>query len=169
MGTVRAAVGVFARQDPDPAEVLRQVDVHLRDSDPSGMVTAVHATFDPATGRLRYARAGHPPPLLLRADGRAELLTDARGAILGFGLYRAEGPAEVHLAPGDTFVVFTDGLVERPGESIDDGLEALRASLEGCALPSSEAVCDHLLTTKMGDRPGRDDVVVLALRAAAVP
>jgi GAF domain-containing protein len=166
MGTVRAAVGVFARLAADPAEVLRQVDVHLRDSEPSGMVTAVHATFDPATGRLRYARAGHPPPLLLRAGGAAELLTDGRGPLLGFGLYRSDGPAEVALAPGDTVVLFTDGLVERPGSSIDDDLEALRAGVEGCRLASGDAVCDRLLAAAMDDHPGRDDVVVLALRMA---
>jgi GAF domain-containing protein len=164
MGTVRTAVAVFARQAADPAEVLRHVDTHLSDTDVPGMVTAVHATFDPATGLLRYARAGHPPPLLLRAGGGATVLAGGRGAILGFGLYEGDHTDEVTLAPGDTLVVFTDGLVERPGRSIDDGIERLRASLDGCALPSCEAVCDRILAVALDDHPGRDDIAILALR-----
>jgi hypothetical protein len=164
MGSVRAAVSVFARQDPDPSAVLHHVDAYLRDLHVQGMVTAVQATFEPATRRLRYARAGHPPPLIVRADGRAELLRGAGGAILGFGMHRSDGPAEVSLGSGDTLVVFTDGLVERPGQSIDEGLEQLRAGVEGVRLPSCEAVCDHVLAVMLDDHPGRDDIAILALR-----
>ncbi|MCB7137072.1 SpoIIE family protein phosphatase [Cellulosimicrobium marinum] len=112
--------------------------------------------------RLRWSSAGHPPPLVLHADGRVETLR--RPADLPLGL-RADAPRQDHehpLPPGSTVLLYTDGLVERRGESLLVGLERLRRTTEEHAHLPLDALCDRLIAELAAG--AEDDVALLAVR-----
>ncbi|MFJ3305404.1 SpoIIE family protein phosphatase [Streptomyces sp. NPDC086549] len=138
---------------------LNSLLLHSRDSNTTA--TLVLARYEPEGRRLEWAQAGHPPPLLVRRD-EARYLDRPDGILLGASTSPAFGSAECRLEPGDRLLMYTDGLVERPGESIDAGL----ARLAGAALThdtqrpgSLEALLAAMLK---GER--RDDVCVLDIR-----
>ncbi|MGW5850526.1 SpoIIE family protein phosphatase [Streptomyces sp. NPDC055254] len=145
-------------------EVLRRLNnllLHTA-SDPSATATAtmVMGRYQPWDRRLAWVRAGHLPPLLIRGD-RAEFLAQPHGSILGATYDASYAQAEVDLLPGDHLLLYTDGLVEEPGEDIGIGLDrlavtALRLVREGRG--------DTLARTLAALCPGnRDDICVLAI------
>ncbi|MGV9350005.1 SpoIIE family protein phosphatase [Streptomyces spiralis] len=143
---------------------LNTLLLHSRDA--HGTATMVLARYQPDEHRLLWAQAGHLPPLLLRG-GEARYLERPRGVLLG----AAETPhfeeAECRLEPGDRLLFYTDGLVERPGESIHQGLQRLAetATVHRTDAPGS---LGPLLTAMLkGER--RDDVCVLDIRVPAEP
>ncbi|MFI2433466.1 SpoIIE family protein phosphatase [Streptomyces sp. NPDC018693] len=136
----------------------------LHSRDPHGTATMVLARFHSAERRLVWAQAGHPPPLLLRA-GRARYLERPAGMLLGACETAHYEEYECALEPGDRVVLYTDGLVERPGENIDRGLERLARALEAQA-HDGPASLDRLLGTVL-ESEQRDDVCVLDLRMPA--
>ena len=96
--------------------------------------TAVVAKLDPASGRLAYACAGHPWPLLVRADGEGRYLEGGRGVPLGcLPSPSTYEEAEVLLAPGATLLLYTDGLTERRGQDLDAVMERIRAAAAAAA------------------------------------
>ncbi|USQ84902.1 SpoIIE family protein phosphatase [Streptomyces phaeoluteigriseus] len=133
----------------------------LHSRDPHGTATMVLARYTPRERRLVWAQAGHPPPLLLR-DGKARYLDRPFGMLLGAGDSARYEEAECRLAPGDRLVLYTDGLVERPSESIDRGLERLARA---AAVPGAggSAPLDRLLGALL-EPERRDDVCVLDIR-----
>ncbi|MFD5269604.1 SpoIIE family protein phosphatase [Streptomyces sp. NPDC058335] len=136
----------------------------LHSRDPHGTATMVLARYTPRERRLVWAQAGHPPPLLLR-DGKARYLDRPFGMLLGAGDSARYEEAECRLAPGDRLVLYTDGLVEQPSESIDRGLERLARA---AAVPGAggAAPLDRLLGTLL-EPERRDDVCVLDIRVPA--
>ncbi len=133
----------------------------LHSRDPHGTATMVLARYSPRERRLVWAQAGHPPPLLLR-DGEARYLARPFGMLLGATDTPRYEEAECRLAPGDRLVLYTDGLVERPSESIDRGLERLsRAAAQPAA--AGPAPLDRLLGALL-EPERRDDVCVLDIR-----
>ncbi|MBW8793598.1 MAG: SpoIIE family protein phosphatase [Streptomyces sp.] len=130
--------------------------LHSRDA--QSTATLVLARYDPAARRLAWAQAGHPPPLLVRG-GKAYRLERPAGMLLGASADPVYESAEFQLQPGDRLLLYTDGLVERPGEDIDAGLDRLAAA----ALAAGPSSLDALLTAMLaGER--RDDVCVLDIR-----
>lgn len=167
MSQLRTALRAYAVEGLEPAVVVaklqRLVD-HLR----VGMsTTLVYLDFDPFTREVRYVSAGHLPVLHVPAGGESRFLPGARSTPLGTAPAGAEIPQErLVLEPGDTVLLYTDGLVERRDDSIDRRLEQLRVTLaEGPEeLP---AALDHLTATLVPDEALRhDDVALLALRVA---
>ncbi|MFI9342025.1 SpoIIE family protein phosphatase [Streptomyces sp. NPDC052773] len=143
---------------------LNTLLLHSRDS--RGTATLVLARYQARGRRLVWAQAGHPPPLLLR-DGVARFLDRPRGVLLGASAEPSFEEAECLLRPGDRLLLYTDGLVERPGEGIDSGLQRLAqaAMLHDRDEPGS---LEPLLTAMLeGER--RDDVCVLDIRVPAEP
>ena len=130
--------------------------------------TAVLIVVDQAAQRLRYVRAGHPPPMLRHPDGSVVLLDEAGTTPIGVaGRDAAVGAAD--LVPGAILVAYTDGLVERRAETIDAGLDRLRDSLAGCtACGDVEAVADELIAACLGGRPTDDDIALLVVRVEPV-
>ena len=86
--------------------------------------TAICCLYDPESGALRWARAGHPPAVLVR-NAKARLLAQPRGVLLGADADSCYEEASTTLRPGDTLVLFTDGLVERRDKSIDESIKTL--------------------------------------------
>lgn len=168
MGQLRSAVRAFALDDRPPDEVLQGTNRLLIDLDPGQFASCCYVRLDPATGRARIARAGHPPPLLRHPDGRTRRLDTPAGVVLGV-LGDARYPVEeVTMEPGAILALYTDGLVERPGLDIDDGIGALRIALARGGTPASRpgtrwlaAVADRLTaaTRHTADRP--DDIALL--------
>ncbi|WP_406431555.1 SpoIIE family protein phosphatase [Streptomyces sp. NBC_00631] len=130
--------------------------LHSRDA--QSTATLVLARYEPAERRLAWAQAGHPPPLLVRG-GKAYRLDRPAGMLLGASADPVYESAEFRLEPGDRLLLYTDGLVERPGEDIDAGLDRLAEA----ALAAGPASLDALLAAMLtGER--RDDVCVLDIR-----
>ena len=158
-----AAVGLA-----DPGAVLREVNDLLNDDNEASMfVTVLYATFDPASGELTYANGGHNSPLVVRADGSSELLPLTGGIALGVVPDYQYAQNSVTLEPGDTLVLYTDGVTEAMNEAHEEfGVERLRAIFAsgplGDSRATSEAVFDAVHAFA-GDTPQSDDVTCLTL------
>ena len=158
-----AAVGLT-----DPGAVLREVNDLLNDDNEASMfVTVLYATFDPASGELTYANGGHNSPLVVRADGSSELLPLTGGIALGVVPGFDYGQRTVTLEPGDTLVLYTDGVTEAMNDAHEEfGVERLRAIFAsgplGDSRATSEAVFDAVHEFA-GDTPQSDDVTCLTL------
>ncbi|WP_030954655.1 PP2C family protein-serine/threonine phosphatase [Streptomyces sp. NRRL S-481] len=175
--TLRAA----AHHDPDPAAALATLNAVLHERYTAGgnprYCTCICGIVEPGRDQgpatVRLASGGHPPALVLRADGRAEFLPTPGGMLVGVLPDAPIGTAETVLAPGDTIVLYTDGLTEaRTGPGRDDlfGEDALRAFTAGHAPAAPHEVITALtgLLNRFGDGLG-DDTALLALGAPAIP
>jgi PAS domain S-box-containing protein len=163
--------GIAVDRRKPPGDVLRRLDraTHLLGPE-EGLATCVYARIEEAVGGgrlLGYSVAGHPPPLLVTADGRARFLEGAQDVMLGGlkpdGLPRAS--ASEPLEPGSTVLLYTDGLVERPAEDLDQGLERLRRHAAELARAPLSTFCDALL--REASTVSGDDIAVLAARLPA--
>ncbi len=171
MGQVRMAVRAYAVQDPSPVRVLRRVHRLLSRLATDEMVTLVYLLTDPEGGTVRLSSAGHPPPLLVHA-GAVRQLDGALSPPLGVTLDRSYTEVVHALPPGATLLLYTDGLVERRGVAITDGLERLAAGavrLVGEGDGDLGVLCDDLLADLLGDGDRSDDVALVAVRATGVP
>jgi light-regulated signal transduction histidine kinase (bacteriophytochrome) len=150
-----------------PAAVLGRLDAAIEGLQLGAMATVLLARLDrTAEGgtRLRWANAGHLPPLVVGADGAQRLLTASpAGLMLGVDATAARAEHEVVLEPGATLLLFTDGLVERRDQVFDDGIELLRAALGGLRDLPVEQLCDSLLARMLPERV-EDDVALVAVR-----
>ncbi|MFF9086329.1 SpoIIE family protein phosphatase [Streptomyces sp. NPDC014991] len=138
---------------------LNQLLLHSRDS--QSTATMVLARYDPGERVLAWAQAGHPPPLLVRR-GEVRYLDRPGGMLLGATGSPVYESAELRLEPGDRLLLYTDGLVERPGEGLDAGFDRLAEAVRAHGLGESGSL-DALLATMLADER-RDDVCVLDIR-----
>ena len=168
MGQLRSALRAYAFDGHGPASVLERLNAFHIGLHQRGMATVGLVSVDPSTGELRYAKAGHPPALVVDADGGTSWLDQAVGVPLGAiddAIYE-EGTGM--LAPGSTLVLYTDGLVELRGELLDRGFERLERST--VAGPEDiDALCDAVLKGTLADPDVDDDVTLVVLRMAPVP
>jgi serine phosphatase RsbU (regulator of sigma subunit) len=161
MGQVRSALRAYATEGHPPAVVLDQLQ---RLMEPGEMVTAVYVTVDLDKWTLHYANAGHLPPMLVRPDGTVHLLPGGQ-IPLGGQLPRAYRTEAAGLVPGGTLVLYTDGLVEVRGKSLDDRLTLLQETLAAAnGHSSADAILGRVLETLLGGRAPRDDVALLVAR-----
>lgn len=143
---------------------LNTLLLHSRDT--RRTATMVLARYKPAERRLLWAQAGHPPPLLLRR-GEPRFLDRPHGVLLGATGTPMFEEAECRLEPGDRLLLYTDGLVERPGEGIQEGLERLAGAAAAGRGDPAGALGSLLASMLESER--RDDVCVLDLRVPAQP
>ncbi|MBD0839522.1 SpoIIE family protein phosphatase [Streptomyces sp. TRM68416] len=176
MGQLRSAVRAFALDDRPPDEVLSGTNRLLIDLDCGQFASCCYIRLDPVTGLARAARAGHPPPLLRRPDGRTHALDLLGGVVLGVDPQERYPVTELRLEPGAVLALYTDGLVERPGADIDDGIGALRVALARAGVPLGRpggraltGVADRLTATARhtADRP--DDIALLLATRRSAP
>jgi integral membrane sensor domain MASE1/anti-sigma regulatory factor (Ser/Thr protein kinase) len=162
MGQLRMALRAYALEEPSPAEVVRRLDRLVSRLLMSEIVTLVYLVLDLDSGMVQFANAGHPPPLVVRAGGQISFLEDGLGPPLGCDDPGLPAEARFRLVPGSTLLLFTDGLVERRGTSIDEGLQRLATVAMDCG-QDIEAFCDQLLCSMVEDDTA-DDVALLVIR-----
>lgn len=158
---LRQTLRVYAREGYRPEQAFDRLNELVRADDLVGLATACLILLNPLELTAETLIAGHPPPVLIPGDGRGpELLEVARGPVIGipdvsWGVHRHQ------LAPGDRLVLYTDGLVERVGETLTDSFERLLDTVRGIA-EDGPAVLDRLF--ELPEEPLRDDVAVLTAR-----
>ncbi|MEU3346183.1 SpoIIE family protein phosphatase [Streptomyces sp. NPDC006700] len=165
MGQLRTAVRAYARMDMPPHEILQLLDGLAADIDANQIATCVYAVHDPNEGRLVYASAGHLPILVRDENGTVLRADEPTGPPLGTGGW-VHASGSVPLGPGSTAVLYTDGLVERRDEDLDEGIAALERALAG-ATGSPQVVCDRLVRSAGVQADHDDDVAVLVLQHPA--
>ncbi|MCT6775758.1 SpoIIE family protein phosphatase [Streptomyces rubiginosohelvolus] len=165
MGQLRTAVRAYARLDLPPHEVIQLLDVLAAEIDASQIATCVYAVHDPNEGQLVYASAGHLPILVRDEDGTVHRAADPTGPPLGTGGW-VHTSGTIALPPGSTAVLYTDGLVERRSEDIDEGVASLARALSG-AKGSPQVVCDRLIRSLGVTAEHDDDVAVLVVQHPA--
>jgi PAS domain S-box-containing protein len=164
MGQLRHAMRAYALEGHSPAGVLDRLDRVVRSLDGGQMATLLYLVMEPDHGSITFASAGHVPPLVIGPDGEADYIETAPNPPLGVFESPQHTEKTAKLQPGSTIVLYTDGLVEERGVSIDQGLEALRlaASQDSC---HPDELCERLVTAMLAIHPAHDDIAVLALRA----
>ncbi|MFD3457704.1 SpoIIE family protein phosphatase [Streptomyces sp. NPDC058691] len=162
MGQLRTAVRAYARLDLPPHEVIQLLDGLAAEIDATQIATCVYAVHDPSESRLSYASAGHLPIVVRDADGTVHRADEPTGPPLGTGGW-VHTSGTVPLGPGATAVLYTDGLIERRGEDIDEGVSALMNTLAG-ATGSPQVICDRLLRALGVTSEHADDVAVLVMQ-----
>lgn len=186
MGQVRTLLrGIAVATQAGPARLLGAVDAAMADLQVSTLTTALVARLtraDEGTGprgwQLRWSSAGHPPPLVVHADGRVTTLDGHADRPLGISSNTRRQESLTHLEDGSVLLLYTDGLVERRDRSVDDGIARLGAVVSGfvnrgtvasdrvppaSGLPDLHSLCDSVLA-QMLDCHSDDDVALLAVR-----
>ncbi|MFE6361405.1 PP2C family protein-serine/threonine phosphatase [Streptomyces sp. NPDC057806] len=173
MGRLRASLRAYAvMEGEDPVAVLSDLELLLRLTEPARSATALFAYCEPALRKITLAGAGHCPPLLI-GERRTEFVETTVSAPLGM-LACWEAPSvEFRAEPGETVLLYTDGLLHRTGDATDRAFARLHtaaASVPRAIRHDPDAVVDHVLRTVLPDgldaADGAEDVVLLAARFA---
>jgi serine phosphatase RsbU (regulator of sigma subunit)/PAS domain-containing protein len=165
MVTARNSLRGLAITGAGPAELIRMLNSVLCHLTQDVVGTVIAGIYDPVTRILRWARAGHLPPVLVR-DQAARALPLPNGILLGMDPDTTYDEATTQLMPGDTLLLFTDGLIERRDESIDDTLNefvalASRAMMSGDGA-TADTLADRMIATAVSDT--QDDACLVAVR-----
>ena len=145
MGQLRSALRAYALEGRAPARVLQLLSRYAEGVPGARGATVVYAVIDPGAREVRYATAGHPPPLLLAPGEAPRYLNGARGVPLDRALGHVYTDATASLAENGTLILYSDGTIERRGEGLEAGLERLAGAADGALTP--EALADQLLAT----------------------
>jgi serine phosphatase RsbU (regulator of sigma subunit) len=148
-----------------PSVIVDRLDQAVARMAEATMATVVFARAERADGawQFRWTNAGHPPPLLVEGDGRTRFLEEASGLLLGTGFAPVREDAVIELPPRSTVLLYTDGLIESPSRSLDEGLDRLRRQAAALTGHQLSAYCDRLLT-RVRPADNDDDVALLTLR-----
>ncbi len=161
MASLRYAIHAYAAQGDPPVTILSKLSALLDIERDGAFATVLCGTIDPVHHQMTFASAGHLPPLLL-ADGGAEFVTMTTGLPVGVGTTAPYESVTISVPDRGTVLVYTDGLVERRGESLDTGLARFRE----CAL-GVDGSMEHLLThvvDELTEAESDDDTAILGLR-----
>ena len=164
MGQLRSAAQALLLRTPSPAQALSDLDSFARRLPSAECTTVFCAVIDPATSKLSYSSAGHPPPVLVDRTG-AQVLEHAQSIPLAATESVWSRPeAEATLLPGATLLLYTDGLIERRHESLGVGIERAATALNRYRHCHPDYVADHLMTDLVPPAGFDDDVAVLLYR-----
>ncbi|MEV2252379.1 PP2C family protein-serine/threonine phosphatase [Streptomyces sp. NPDC050147] len=171
MGRLRASLRAYAvMEGEDPVAVLSDLELLLRLTEPARSATALFAYCEPALRKIVLAGAGHSPPLVI-GERRTEYVETSLSAPLGM-LACWEAPSvEFQTAPGETVLLYTDGLLHRTGDPMDRAFARLHAAAASVPKPvrdDPDALLDHVLRAVLPDGldtvESQEDVVLLAAR-----
>ncbi|HEY2331837.1 MAG TPA: SpoIIE family protein phosphatase [Acidimicrobiales bacterium] len=162
MGRLRNGLRAYLIEEHSPAATLTKLDAMVELEGRGLFATAVVAVYDPRSGELVWSNAGHPPPLLLAGEG-ARYLEGHVGAPVGVGGPDGHRDERIVVRSGEVLIAFTDGLIERRREHLDEGFARLRAAVTDGSFDIVAEGCEALVhrVTDGGDRA--DDVCVLML------
>jgi serine phosphatase RsbU (regulator of sigma subunit) len=169
MGQLRGLLrGIAYRDGVGPVDVLRGLDRAMQGLGVTAMATAAIVRLEdgrrPGSTRLRVSNAGHPPPLVLHADGRLEQLTAERPELmLGVDPDTRRTERVTDVAPGSTVLLFTDGLVEGRDLPLDEGIDRLLTAVTDLAGQPLAALCDGVVE-RVRPAQHQDDVALVAVR-----
>ena len=166
MGQLRSAVRAYALDIERPSEVMTKV-ARFADIEKSRMATMIYATINLDTWAIDFARAGHPYPLLLSPEAEPTFLTDAGGPPLGAGTVVEYDEQRVVLGPAETLFLYTDGLIERRGQTLSEG-EAALAQAAVDAPDEPELMCRAVIQRLTDGIDMPDDIAMLAIRAVGL-
>ena len=169
MGRMRSALRAYVLETPDPATALRMMDRKIQYFEPNAMATVLYGLYTPGTGDFTVSSAGHLPPVLAAPGGQAGLLPLRPDPPIGTADDPQRRSATVFIPPGALLCCFTDGLVERRGQILDQGMDTLATTLgkliaagPGSA-PVAEDACAEIMRALVGSTPAQDDIAVLVL------
>ncbi|MDX2933844.1 SpoIIE family protein phosphatase [Streptomyces ipomoeae] len=165
MGQIRTAVRAYTTVGQAPADVMGSTNRLLIDLGSELFASCLYLRLDPEHGAAVMARAGHPPPLLRRPDGRVKVLDLAGGPLLGIDVDATYPTTEVALREGSVLALYTDGLIESPGVDIEDALAELGERFASGGGRPLDAVADELVREVEAAEERLDDVALLLLRA----
>jgi serine phosphatase RsbU (regulator of sigma subunit)/CheY-like chemotaxis protein/anti-sigma regulatory factor (Ser/Thr protein kinase) len=169
MSELRNALRAFAVEGHGPGKALHQLDRVVHATFGPGMIaTVLFLVIDASKGIVTISRAGHPPPALRTASGEIRYLETGNTLPLGIDDRRSADEAEYEVNPGDTLLLFTDGLVERRRESINTGFDRLSDAFTN-APDDVEELCDFVLERTVTEQASHDDIAVLAVRILGPP
>ncbi len=166
MGRMRSALRAYALETSDPGEVLDRLDRKMQHFEPEALATVLYAVIDPSLEQMKVGLAGHLPPVIAAPGQPAELARVRAGLMIGVSPGVRRPVTTVPIPPGALVCFYTDGLVERPGEPIDDGLARLCRAVRP---EPAEAACAAVMRELVGSSPARDDIALLVLRRQAGP
>ena len=165
MGQLRTALHAYAMQDYGPARTLELVDRFVQAMPDYAMATAAYAVLEPDTGEVQIASAGHLPPVVISRDG-GRVVDITPSAPLGAFSYGRVQEQELVLAPGETLVFYTDGLVERPGTPLNESIdELLDVSTDAVSV---DDLCRRAVDRMVPSGRLRDDVAIVAIQNGVI-
>ena len=167
MGQLRSACRALLLDHPSPRAALCGLDRFAARLPGAQCTTVVCAVLDPDTGELVYSSAGHPPPILVDADGITRTLDDGHTIPVGLRPDRPRPEAHVTVPAGATLLLYTDGLVERRGSSLDDGIARAAVLVRDGRASTLDDVADQIMTRLAPSSGYQDDVAVLLYRHPA--
>ena len=166
MARLQNALRVYAVDGLRPSVALERMNGFAREAADRPAATVLYSIVDPENGRMDLASAGHPPPLIIDPHGDAWFADGPTGTPLGVARYPVYEETTISLEPGATVLLYTDGLIERPGVSLDEGLEWLRRHVSSSG--DLEDLCSILPHASFHEASQADDVALLAVRLEAV-
>ncbi|MFE6833876.1 SpoIIE family protein phosphatase [Streptomyces sp. NPDC057705] len=173
MGQLRIVMRAYVVEGHTPAAAMARASTFLRELETERFATCTYAEVDLTTGMLRMVRAGHLDPVVRRGDGSCHRIQVAGGLPLGLPPRERSGTGtgypvtSLELHPGDTLVLCTDGLIERPGADHDTGMRELMAAVHSGPVDVEELA--DVLCDLVGDSGGGDDMALLVLRRRGTP
>lgn len=162
MGRFRAGIRALAATGMEPERLLARVDEDAAKYNGVPFTTCAYVEYDPVAGTCVLASAGHPPPMVVRPDGAAEILHAPMGIPLGTGLDIVFSSTRHRVDPGSLLLLYTDGLFESRARHGGDGVAAVLSRFVGSS-GSLDDICDTLFADLVGDEHG-DDVALLLAR-----
>ncbi|MFE4497997.1 PP2C family protein-serine/threonine phosphatase [Streptomyces niveus] len=173
MGQLRIVLWAYVSEGHSPATAMTRASTFLHELDTERFATCTYVEVDLSTGALQIVRAGHLEPMVRRVDGTCAALDTEGGLPLGIsnGAERRGGTAypltRATLDPGETLLIYTDGLVERPGATLDEGLDRLAAAVRDGPRDTQELA--DSLGDLVGEHGGGDDMALLLMRRESAP
>ncbi|MFY9652925.1 PP2C family protein-serine/threonine phosphatase [Trebonia sp.] len=171
MGRMRSALRAYVLETPDPATALRMLDRKIQYFEPNAMATVLYGLYTPGTGDFTVSSAGHLPPILAAPGGQAGLLPLRPDPPIGTADDLQRRSASFFIPPGALLCCYTDGLVERRGQVLDQGMDTLAATLgklvaavpAATTEPMAEEACAEIMRALVGSTAAQDDIAVLVL------
>lgn len=171
MGQLKSALKAIATIVEDPAEVIARLDQYAEHEPGAVATTLCYGVLDRDRRVLEYCCAGHPAPLVVHADGTGGFLEDGRSFPIGASWHGSSQPREngqVTLAENSVLVLYTDGLIERRGRSLDAGFEQLRSTVVSSRGLPIEELADTMLD-RLDPAHRRDDTAFMCVRIPSDP